>query len=48
MHGRVKVKSNAQKEAERAQKKKDLAKQFNVAKEQLSQLKEKFDSVIFF
>ena len=45
MHGRVKVKTSAQKEAEREAKKKLLVKKFSAAKDRLFELKNKFENV---
>ena len=45
MHGRVKVKTSAQKEAEREAKKALLVKKFSAAKDRLFELKTKFENV---
>ena len=45
MHGRVKVKTSAQKEAERAEKKAKMSKQFTIAKDRIFELKQKFELV---
>ena len=47
MHGRVKVKTSAQKDAERAAKKAKLMAQFSAAKSRVFELKEKFEKVTF-
>ena len=46
MHGRVKVKTDAQKEAEKAAKREKISKYFTHARNKIFDLKRKFEKVI--